>query len=425
VDDYRLEDEHESADVELYSGSMSLLCEDTIYHGEGKVALEFHRSARLTARCILKNASSAHLGKATKLSLRIGDLGQVDATCIHLQEVSVSGACVIKVILRLKSKGIRIYPNKRKKLFVLEVKVLNFHRFWISPLFSETDQWNITFNQIEQPNPSHGCVREAIVNSISHEVTVARRSGKGFTLSQAEEFLSTFRSLLAFSNGIPTFAGLCIGRSRDGDVLFREWSAPTSMEWQGRYSWLDETIGSSFADFIPAFFKIAESDRFGKACSEAIYWYLQSNVGGSSHGIDGGLILSHAALHRLALSVLQRHATNAANDIREAAQKMGIPVSIPKELKACQAGKRKNAWSDTPDAINKIRNDLIHPKKNLAISRSKVIPELWKLSQWYVELFILALSGYTGKYSRRTRREMWVGQTENVPWARRKRQRHL
>ena len=97
-----------------------------------------------------------------------------------------------------------------------------------------------------------------------------------------------------------------------------------------------------------------------------------------------------------------------------------IPISIPKELGSSQAVRRKREWKDTPDAINKLRNDLIHPKASLAFSRSKVVPEVWRLAQWYIELFIFALCGYDGKYSRRTRRGMWIGDVELVPWVKRK-----
>jgi hypothetical protein len=419
-----LKDGQRSGDLELYSGLIYLLVDSTYYQGEGTVTLELYRSAGLIARCILMNTLCAHLGTATTLRLGIGDVGQVDATLIYSQEDHTSDECKLKVVLRLNSKGLRIYPNKKKKLFSLEVKVLNFHRFWRSSLCAETDKWKIRLCQIDQSSPCHEGLGEDTVNIFSHIVTVTRIDGNGFSLSEAEGFLRTFRDLIAFANGIPTFAGLSIGRSRDGNVVYREWSAPTSIEGGGRYSWIDVTIGSSFEEFIPSFFKLAESDQYGNACSEAIYWYLQSNAGGVAHGVDGGLILSHAALHRLSLSVLERGSTNAASDIRDAASKLGVPLSIPKELKACQAGKRKGIWSDTPDAINKMRNDLIHPRKNLTVSRSMVIPELWKLSQWYVELFILALSGYTGKYSRRTRKVMWIGETENVPWAGKKKQRY-
>ena len=412
--------DHESLDVELYSGSMDLLCDDVVYHGKTRIVIEFGETTRLIARCDLSNASHACIELSRKLSLRIGDHGQVDASHVHSEEAHSSSTRDVKATFRLSSRGIRLYPNKRKKLFSLDISVFNFHGFSVSGLYTETDKWKISFEQIEEPSQGSKSLRRASKYSLSHLVTVTRRDGKLFSLSEAEEFLSTFRTLLAFANGMPTFAGLCIGRSRNGDVLLREWSAPASMAMRARFSWLDESLGSSLVEFIPAFYRLAESGSLGKACSEAVYWYLQSNVGGASHGIDGGLILSHAALHRLSLSYLGRNSKkSAADDIRDAATKLKIPVFIPNELAASHTAKRKKAWKDTPDAINKMRNDLIHPKPYLAISRRKVVPETWLLAQWYVELFVLALSGHTGRYSRRTRRGMWNGETEYVPWARR------
>jgi hypothetical protein len=36
-----------------------------------------------------------------------------------------------------------------------------------------------------------------------------------------------------------------------------------------------------------------------------------------------------------------------------------IPVAVPKELRRMQTGKRKKAWKHGPDAITKVRNDLV------------------------------------------------------------------
>ena len=407
--------------IELYSGGLSLLCDETEYTGTGKVILEFNRSARLMAYCNLSHASVGHIGKSSHLRLHVGEQGHASATHIHSSEDLDSASHSVTAVLRLNSMGIRVMPSKRKKLFSLTMSIFNFHKFWHADLCAETDKWKIRFDQKDNPTEASLRSHQNEDYSHTHDVTVWRRDEKLFTLAEAEEFLATFRSLISFANGMPTFVGLCIGRNRHGEVLFREWSAPACMPSQGRYSWLDETLGMSFIEFIPCYFRLAESETLGKACMEAVYWYLQSNAGGPSHGIDGGLILSHAALHRLALCYLPKHKKqSAADDIRQTAKKLKIPIFIPKELKACRTAMRKKEWKDTPDAINKLRNDLIHPKASLAISRSKVVPEIWRLAQWYVELFILALCGYTGRYSRRTRREMWIGDVETVPMVRRK-----
>lgn len=407
--------------IELYSGDLILLCDNTEYIGAARIVLEFKGSARLIAYCKFKHASRAHIAKSGSLWIRVGEQEKVSATHIHSSEDLGSSSHNVSAVLRVNSRGIRACSSKRKKLFSLNISLFNFHQFSHTDLCAETDKWKIRFEQTGDSTQRYSTLLKREGYSHTHDVSVWRRDGKLFSLVEAEEFLVIFRSLISFANGMPTFAGLCIGRNRRGDVLMREWSAPASMPSQERYSWLDETLGRSFIEFIPCYFCLAESDSLGKACMEAVYWYLQSNAGGPSHGIDGGLILSHAALHRLALCYLPRHKKqSAADDIREAARMLKIPISIPKELASSQAVKRNKAWKDTPDAINKLRNDLIHPKASLAISRSKVVPEVWRLAQWYIELFIFALCGYSGQYSRRTRREMWIGDVELVPWVKRK-----
>jgi hypothetical protein len=407
--------------LELYSGGLSLLCDETEYTGTGRILLEFKRSASLIAYCNLSDASSAHISNSSNLRLCVKEQGQVSASHIHSSEDFNSASHNVKAVLRLNSRGIRVCPNKRKKLFSLTMSILNFHKFWHTELCAETDKWKMRFDQKDNHTQDSPRALQREEYSHTHDVTVWRRDGKLFSLAEAEEFLVTFRSLVSFANGMPTFVGLCIGHNKHGEVLLREWSSPASMPSQGRCSWLDETLGRSFIEFIPCYFRLAESETLGKACMEAVYWYLQSNAGGPSHGIDGALILSHAALHRLALCYLPKHdKQSAAVDIRQTAKKLKIPIFIPKDLRSCRTTMRNKKWKDAPDAINRLRNDLIHPKASLAISRRKVVPEIWRLAQWYIELFILALSGYRGRYSRRTRREMWIGDVESVPWVRRK-----
>ncbi len=45
-----------------------------------------------------------------------------------------------------------------------------------------------------------------------------------------------------------------------------------------------------------------------------------------------------------------------------------------------------------------------------------LVPQGWKLAQWYVELFLLKLAGYRGVYSDRIAAR-WVGEVKPVPWA--------
>jgi hypothetical protein len=103
--------------LELYSGGLSLLCDKTEYTGTERILLEFKGSAKLIAYCNLSDASSAHISNSSNLWLCVKEQGQVSAAHIHSSEDFNSVSHNVKAVLRLNSRGIRVYPNKRKKLF--------------------------------------------------------------------------------------------------------------------------------------------------------------------------------------------------------------------------------------------------------------------------------------------------------------------
>lgn len=62
-----------------------------------------------------------------------------------------------------------------------------------------------------------------------------------------------------------------------------------------------------------------------------------------------------------------------------------------------------------------VRNELVHPKRRMLVKIAPLIVPCWQLAQWYIEMFLLKLSGYSGQYSNRLRAK-WVGEVEFVPW---------
>lgn len=94
---------------------------------------------------------------------------------------------------------------------------------------------------------------------------------------------------------------------------------------------------------------------------------------------------------------------------------LGLPAEIPRRLQLMKRLAKARSWQNGPRALTEIRNDLVHPNQAFP-GIGRVLYEAWKLSQWYVELVILALSGYCGEYTNRINAR-WIGETERVPWA--------
>ena len=152
----------------------------------------------------------------------------------------------------------------------------------------------------------------------------------------------------------------------------------------------------------------------------ALHWYLRSNRAGEGPGVDGGLILSQAALERLSVSVLRQagiilpRRANAADRIRAAFQHLKIVITIPRTSKTLRSWQRRGVVLDGLDAITKLRNELVHPERRLPGKLSPAIPEAWQLAQWYTEVMLLKLCGYQGVYSNRLKAK-WVGEVQPFP----------
>ena len=164
------------------------------------------------------------------------------------------------------------------------------------------------------------------------------------------------------------------------------------------------------------------------AVRTALYWYVRSNTRGA--GIDGSLILTQCALELLSWFVIvQRNRaltepgygqlSSASERLRLMLTLLGIPWAVPAGLPDLVASAKQEEWDDLPDAIVEARNYLAHPTQSRSGKRraKRDLPwyELWHAGQWLLELVILRLLGYEGRYRNRTRLRDFQP-VENVPW---------
>lgn len=59
-------------------------------------------------------------------------------------------------------------------------------------------------------------------------------------------------------------------------------------------------------------------------------------------------------------------------------------------------------YLEDPRTFVEIRNDFVHPSAKHGPISLEVQGEAWNLGQWYIELLLLKLIGYKGRYWNRT-----------------------
>ena len=149
-------------------------------------------------------------------------------------------------------------------------------------------------------------------------------------------------------------------------------------------------------------------------------------------GVEGALVLTQAALEMVSwhLLVEERKSCSvggfrglpAEDKIRFLLTHCGIPLLIPVGMSDLIAEGRKFNWDDGPAAITQIRNALAHgqPKQlETELQRDHSIRyDAWCLGLWYLELSLLKLFGFEGKYFSRVKRESYSFQNiDTVPWS--------
>jgi hypothetical protein len=343
----------------------------------------------------------------------------------------------VSLDLVVRSGRLSSFRDRRVHLASVVVHILNFPRV-IGPadfihvdasgsssrlgrILLSSQEWSIEIQELPATRHLVERLKAEGGNAITHVARIVRADGRTFSIRNAERAVHALHQFLSFARGHTTSVFGATGFRRDGQKVYEEWATFPSTSWTSRTGWFDLHHAEALSELFPGFMRARADAVLGKALSTALYWYLRSNRGGAGMGTDGALILSQAALEGLALTCLTEAglstAGTAADRIRRGCKHWRIPVAVPKELLRMQTGKRKKAWKDGPDAITKVRNDLVHAKRRSIVPIGPAVPDTWRLAQWYLELAILQLCGYTGSYSNRLA-SRWVGEVMPVPWAR-------
>ena len=250
---------------------------------------------------------------------------------------------------------------------------------------------------------------------VTHSGTVRRADGNEFRVSEVEQLLGGLSLFLSFARGAYCGLTLIEGKSRNGQVAWECWGAQSVTGWFSPPSWFDRHHGHLLAEVFPGFWHLYKKQE--KDLRVVITLYLDSNLG-RSHGVglDGGLILTQAALERMAHGVGGKKTGKriakalVENGISEKA--LCIPPDFCPELAKLTI---EHGWKHGPHALVEVRNEVVHPSQKYGRLSSRAYYEAWNLGQWYLELMLLRLFGASSDYDYGNRlKKKWVGEVEHL-----------
>lgn len=260
---------------------------------------------------------------------------------------------------------------------------------------------------------------------LTHRGRASRTDNSTFTRRQGADLLDAIGDYLSFAAGLRTSPLLGAAYSAEGERIWEELQLRPVDQWQTQHSWFEPQDGAALVRVFPGFMGLYARATWRRPLSSAIYWYVNSNVGAG--GIDSSIILSQAALELLAWVYLVEDRRSLSKDgfsrlsgadkIRLLLASLEIPVAIPHDLRELSELAARLNWEDGPRALTALRNSIVHPDLTRRLQYAQAIPDAWELGQWFVELIVLRLSGYSGTSAYRLR-PRFAGEVRRVPWVR-------
>ena len=283
----------------------------------------------------------------------------------------------------------------------------------------EADGWRIEVTAVPDLKEIVDALKGQGGYAVTHKGNLKRSDGETFSIEDAENAMNRLWQFLSFARGQYCSPILPVGFNCDGEVVWRQWGCRTVESWGEPLSWFDRQHAEALGEVFPGFWNCLNGVTHAAAARIALEWYLRSNRNNGDQA--GGLILSQTALERLAdvHGLKKKRGESVAMPIRQLMNKIGIPPELPGGFSVLKEVLRALTTKDGggPEALVAVRNDLVHPKEKLAEISGLKEYEAWNLAQWYLELILLNMFGFKGKYGNRTLEGRWTGQVESIPWA--------
>ncbi|MCP8970802.1 hypothetical protein [Ectobacillus ponti] len=267
--------------------------------------------------------------------------------------------------------------------------------------------------------------------AITHAGMIEHIEGELFSYDEVADLLESLMWLLSFASGRKV--GICSVHGYIGEELVLErYQAPIIFKWKKVNNWFPKTDPDSYLQLqnvYPSLVKQLKDDLWGDVLKRTLSWYFDSN---DARYVENKIVAVQIALETLAWTFLvEEHEIvarsvfdkklRASDKLVRLLHELSIPQVLPDTGTFAAAQK---FYENGPHLLTDFRNEIVHPskkaKKNgqtIAVPKHRVL----ELGKQYLELSILRILNYKGKYQNLLKEVQMVGETvENVPWCSKK-----
>jgi hypothetical protein len=240
-------------------------------------------------------------------------------------------------------------------------------------------------------------------------------------LNKLHHCLSTFLSFLNGQRCSPIF----LQGIHEDEIIWTDYTGYTSNSFKHVHSWPQKIGIGGLSELWNEFYELWDNENDKDFLVSAIHWYIEGNT--NSGYLEGSIVMIQTALELIYNWLIiekkkliygkDGESISAANKIRLMLSQLNTNIGLPesfKNLKSYLAS--NNDIHDEIDLFVQIRNSIIHSqeekRKKLSKIPNKVKYEAQQLGLWYIEISLLKILKFKGKYSNRCSGKLWAGEDE-------------
>ena len=424
--------------IALYQGVFTTETEDGPFEFDGTISLEWLPGPRLrlaskfplTSAVTLKefNATAEVLGTSWSASSDFDGKQEAQSNSIFPQGITFGSKHEVKS-LKFHLPNFRDYNGLRTRGGFEAQEENDAQERGYNISFGRADfafgGWRIVLDRV----PNYGKLKEELRltggYAITHVGQITRDDDSLFTIDDGEKILEALSYFFSFCAARWSCPILVAGLDYGGNQVWTQWRVPKIGDWSDSVSWFSSPSSAVFNELLPGFLDLWNNPVWQTPLKVAINWYLQSI---SPATMDTGYVPPQIALEILAWvlfvkvkqTILEDRftPTRASKLIEMLLSEAGISHAIPSQLADLASLVAAKKGSNGPEILTWLRNSTTHGNnlyRLLSVS-PKARYEGWQLGIWYLELILLKLFRYNGRYFDRLGSNRMTGASEPVPW---------
>lgn len=322
---------------------------------------------------------------------------------VHCTQVNISEG-KIKVIFVPTKSHLTVF-NKKKRLQITKFVILNFP-FRFNKINLEADGWLVKLTATPNLQKSLEILKTYGGYAITYVGAVKKSDGSLFSVDDCKHILFGLEWFLSFARSTNCALALINGYNQGGEVSWKQWGLGGIDPWSYEDDLgMPNIIDNNLPTIFPGFWDQLRNNKRG--ITQCLDWYLRSNTSDASHV---KIVLNQASLEILC-SLICGNGGKFADKLRCSLKKLNIDTAIPSNYQELEKIRVGNKYSDSPETLAGIRNDLVHSKSKLGTISLSAYLEALNLSRRYIEMMLLHQFKYMDEYQDRLTQKI-----ELVPW---------